>query len=81
MKLGRKDAILYKCWECTGKYMDGKNDCENPMCPLYMFMPYRKQDPQLDFTKFSPKHKGDIDRDSLKRPDAGQHWKKDYDFE
>lgn len=23
-------------------YLDGKNDCEIPGCPLYPFMPYRK---------------------------------------
>ncbi len=38
----RSQAILAKCAECCGGYVDGKDDCEVPRCPLYPFMPYRR---------------------------------------
>ena len=41
-KLSHKQAILANCFQCMGFYMDGKNDCEIPDCPLYSYMPYRK---------------------------------------
>jgi len=41
-RLSPKQAILANCYQCLGFYMDGKNDCEIPDCPLYPFMPYRK---------------------------------------
>ena len=41
-KLGRKDAIIAKCFECSNGYLDGRADCEIPGCPLYPYMPYRK---------------------------------------
>ena len=41
-KLSHKQAILANCYQCMGFYIDGKNDCERPNCPLYPFMPYRK---------------------------------------
>ena len=41
-KLSPKKAILANCYQCLGFYIDGKNDCEIPGCPLYTYMPYRK---------------------------------------
>jgi len=40
-KLTRSRAILAKCCDCMGQYVDGKRDCSMPKCPLYPFMPYR----------------------------------------
>jgi hypothetical protein len=42
IKLSPKQAILANCYQCLGFYIDGKNDCEIPDCPLYSYMPYRK---------------------------------------
>jgi hypothetical protein len=35
-------AIKAHCYECLGFYDSGggSRDCENPVCPLYPFMPY-----------------------------------------
>ena len=39
-RLTMKQMILAKCFECMGGYLDGKQDCEIPKCPLYPLMPY-----------------------------------------
>ncbi len=41
-RLSFKQAILAKCCECSGYYIDGRVDCDIPDCPLYLHMPYRK---------------------------------------
>lgn len=38
-------AILAKCADCMGDYIDGREDChgdglQGGICPLYAFMPY-----------------------------------------
>lgn len=43
----RLEAVKAKCFECMGGYVEGLNDCEVPKCPLYWFMPYRRQKPIL----------------------------------
>jgi hypothetical protein len=40
-RLTRKQAAYAKCYDCMCGYIDGKNDCRIPDCPLYPFMPYR----------------------------------------
>lgn len=40
-KLTFKQAVLAKCCECMGGYIDGLNDCRVTACPLYPMMPYR----------------------------------------
>ena len=40
-RLTQRQAILAKCCDCMGYYVDGRNDCEMPECPLYPFMPYQ----------------------------------------
>lgn len=35
-----RQAVYAKCYDCTGFYADGKNDCCMPGCSLYPFMPY-----------------------------------------
>ena len=42
VKLGRKDAILAKCYECMGGYDCGKVDCKAITCPLYDYYPYKR---------------------------------------
>jgi hypothetical protein len=41
--LNRTEAMLAKCFDCCGQYVDGKKDCEVPLCTLYPWMPYRKK--------------------------------------
>ena len=36
-----REALLAKCYDCIGFYLDGKKDCECPSCPNYHYMPYR----------------------------------------
>lgn len=33
-------SVKAYCCTCSGFYSDGRIDCENPLCPLYRFMPY-----------------------------------------
>ena len=35
-----RQGVYAKCYDCTGYYADGKNDCCMPGCSLYPFMPY-----------------------------------------
>jgi hypothetical protein len=39
-KLPASSAIRVKCWDCSGHYVDGRQDCRVPWCPLYPWMPY-----------------------------------------
>ncbi len=57
-KVSRRIAIESKCHECMAHYADGKSDCQVVTCPLYLFMPYRKQKPVLDWQRFSPRRIG-----------------------
>ena len=36
-----RQSGIANCFDCCGRYADGKKDCENPMCPEYPYMPYR----------------------------------------
>ena len=40
-RLTQRQAIIAKCYECMGYYVDGRRDCKMSDCPLYPFMPYR----------------------------------------
>jgi hypothetical protein len=40
--LSRTQAILAKCADCCGDYVDDREDCGIPGCPLYPWYPYRK---------------------------------------
>lgn len=63
----RKFAIEAVCHECLGYYADGKQDCENPTCPLYTYMPYRKKEPDLAWTEYNPRSKGLVTWDQTTR--------------
>ena len=39
-RLTQREAILAHCYECMGYYYGGKEECQNPECPLYPYMPY-----------------------------------------
>ncbi len=41
-RLSRTQAILAKCADCCGDYVDERSDCEIPRCPLYPWQPYRE---------------------------------------
>jgi hypothetical protein len=38
-----RQAITAMCCRCLGHYRDGREDCETLLCPLYPYMPYRRQ--------------------------------------
>jgi len=40
-KLTRQQAILAKCYDCMGFYLDRVYDCEDPKCPLYPYNFYK----------------------------------------
>ena len=42
-RLTQRQAIIARCFDCCGGYVDGKVDCKLTECPLYPFMPYREQ--------------------------------------
>jgi hypothetical protein len=51
-KTGRpsmKEAILASCARCMGDYIDGMDPCTDVTCPLYYWMPYRDQEPDLSW--------------------------------
>lgn len=60
LKPTRKNAILAQCHECLGYYTDGMQDCENISCSLYLYMPYRKLEPDLTWASYNPKRKGRV---------------------
>jgi len=39
-KISPLQAIKAECYDCMGYYADGVGDCDNPMCPLYPYMPF-----------------------------------------
>jgi len=41
-RITRGEALAAKCAECMGGYVDGRRDCRVELCPLYPYMPYRK---------------------------------------
>ena len=59
-KVTFKNAILAKCHDCMGEYLDGMVDCRNHRCALYSYMPYRRETPNLDWTGVHPKRQGTI---------------------
>jgi hypothetical protein len=44
-RLTQRQAILAKCCDCMGYWVDGRVDCRIPTCALYRFMPYRETAP------------------------------------
>lgn len=45
-RLTARQSIVGNCYDCCGDYVDGRHDCENPLCIFYPFMPYRLKDQQ-----------------------------------
>ena len=41
--LTRDQAIKAKCCDCMGYNIDGRIDCQDHDCPLYLYIPYRKK--------------------------------------
>ena len=41
-RLTLKQRVLANCYECTGMYTDGREDCEMETCAFHVYMPYRK---------------------------------------
>lgn len=53
-------AILAKCHECMGGYVDGRDDCGATGCPLYPWMKYAACPPDLTWLDFNPKRVGRV---------------------
>lgn len=53
-------AMLALCHQCLGYYADGIQDCQNVTCPLYPWMPRRKQKPDLKWLDYNPRKKGRV---------------------
>lgn len=44
------EALKAKCCECCASYLDGRFiDCQTMSCPLYIRMPYRSHEPDLNW--------------------------------
>jgi hypothetical protein len=57
-KLSYRQAVIAKCYDCTGWAADGKEDCCMPECALYPFMPYGKKPDKVKSGKtMSEEHK------------------------
>ena len=65
LKLTPLNAIRAHCHQCLGYYADGKQDCENPSCPLYNWMPFRKMRPDLTWIRYDPRRKGRVLRSEI----------------
>ena len=57
MKPSRAKAMKTKCYDCCGQYKDGRKDCGVTHCALYYWMPYRKQEPNMEWVDSLPKRK------------------------
>ena len=44
-------AVQAKCAECCGFFVDGRHDCQIPLCPLYYWMRYKRSEPILWWIK------------------------------
>ncbi|MEI7636350.1 MAG: hypothetical protein WCJ37_03540 [Syntrophus sp. (in: bacteria)] len=40
------ETFLAQCYDCTGYYADGKEDCKMLTCAIYPFMAYREDKPE-----------------------------------
>jgi hypothetical protein len=40
--LTMKQRVLANCFQCTGMYTDGREDCQMEECTFHVYMPYRK---------------------------------------
>lgn len=67
----RRYAIEAKCYDCTGGYIDGRKDCENPKCPLYTFMPYRRNNPDTSWVEWPGRVQRNLSDDQ--RAARGKH--------
>lgn len=38
--LTARQTVLARCYDCMGYFVDGRQDCDCPMCPSYPFMAY-----------------------------------------
>jgi hypothetical protein len=41
-KLSASQSIKAHCADCCGGHVDGRLDCDVPLCPSYAYMPYNK---------------------------------------
>lgn len=59
-KKSLKTAVLAQCHQCMGYWHDGHSDCQNTVCSLYHWMPYRKLEPDYEWLEYNPRRKGKV---------------------
>lgn len=59
-KPSRKECMEHRCADCMGHWVDGKVDCENTVCEMYTYMPYRKKEPNTEWRKYNPRRRGKV---------------------
>ena len=57
VRLTQRQAILAYCCACMGYFIDGRNDCKMPECPLYPYMPYREDKKRAKIMSGNAPHK------------------------
>ncbi len=55
-RLTHKEAIRAKCYECMCCFIDGRQDCGIPGCPLYPFMIFNPAKKEPRRKKLTPEH-------------------------
>lgn len=71
-RLTPTQAIKAQCYCCGNFYLDGKIDCQMTDCPLYTFMPYRKDKPAMETQERTKKQIANDRRLSLIRTEANK---------
>jgi hypothetical protein len=59
-KLTPKQAIQAKCFDCTGYFADGRNDCRMTKCSLYPFMAFNSDKSKRTSRTMSEDHKAKL---------------------
>jgi len=58
-RLTFKQAIYARCYDCMGYFLDGKQDCRVPACPLYPLMAYNQNRKKRTNKKTMPGEQGE----------------------
>ena len=59
-RLTLKQATLAKCYDCTGYFADGRQDCKMPSCCLYQFMIFNQDKSKRTSRTMSEDHKAKL---------------------
>lgn len=59
-RLTLKKAVNAYCYDCTGYYADGRQDCKMPKCSLYPFMAFNQDKSKRTSRTMSEEHKAKL---------------------